>query len=895
MTLSPRTRLGPYEVIAQIGVGGMGEVYRATDTNLKRAVAIKVLPASVATDAERLARFRREAEVLAALSHPNIAAIYGLERTGTTIALVMEFVEGPTLAERIAHGAIPLDEALSIATQTAEALEAAHELNIVHRDLKPANIKVRPDGTVKVLDFGLAKAMEPASALRAAAGQASDGAPGVSQSPTITTPAMTQAGMILGTAAYMSPEQARGRAVDERSDVWALGAVLFEMLTGERAFAGEDVSDTLASVLKTEPAWEHLPAGVPPRVRQVMRACLQKNTKQRIGAVQDVRLALEGAFDSAVPLADSGGIGSRRKERLVWLSALAMITLLAAVQSARVWWPGSPVPAASPMRFDIAMPSAPAATIAVNELESLAISPDGLKIVFVSVADGRSRLWLRSLDSVSARPLAGTDLAILPFWSPDSRSVAFFANGQLKRIDIDGGSARILARAPFGLGGTWNTDGTILLTPLLSGPIYRIPATGGEPAALTKLARGQNLHRRPRFLPDGRHFFYYATGAPDVSGVYVGQLDGTEPRRLLDAESAVIHQSSGRILFISQGTLYSQGFDMTGLALTGNRSPVAEDVAAVSISDTGLVAYRTGSVAEQRRFVWLDRSGHEIGGVGGPDYAGNDDPALSPDGRYIAMHRTVDGNPDIWLLETTRGVLSRFTTESGWNYSPRWSPDSSQLVFNSNRSGVFDLYLQSMANTGSDQLLLATPQNKSVTDWSRDGRFILFRSVDPETSHDLWALPLEGDKKPFPVVRTSFVEPYGQFSPDGKWVAYQSNESGRAEVYAQPFPGPGAKIKISTDGGAQMRWRRDGKELFYLALDSRLMAVPLRAGSDDRGLEPGDPTPLFTAKVGELVPLQSGYAQSYDIAPDGQRFLMNTLTKDVNPPPITVILNWLPK
>jgi eukaryotic-like serine/threonine-protein kinase len=709
----------------------MGEVYRATDNNLKRAVAIKVPPASVAADAERLARFQREAEVLAAFSHPNIAAIYGLERTGATTALVMELVERPTLADRIAQGPMPVDEALPIAKQTAGALEAAHELNIIHRDLKPANIKVRPDGTVKVLDFGLAKAMEPTGAL----------SPSMSRSPAITTPAMTQAGMILGTAAYMSPEQAKGRAVDRRSDVWAFGAVLFEMLTGQRAFAGEDVSDTLANVLKMEPDWERLPANVPPRVRQVIRACLHKNAKQRIGDVQDVRLALEGAFETLVP---DGGVmtGPRRTERLVWLSTVAVVMLLAAVQSARVWRQASSMPSPQ-MRLEIAMPSAPAATIAENELESLAISPDGLKMVFVSVSQGRSQLWLRSLDSVSARPLAGTDLAILPFWAPDSRSVAFFANGQLKRIDIDGGSTQTLARAPFGLGGTWNRDGTILLTPLLSGPIYRIPATGGEPAALTQLAPGQIVHYRPRFLPDGRHFFYYAEGSPDVSGVYVGQLDGAETRRLLDAESALIHQSSGHVLFVSQGTLYAQPFDFKGLALIGNRSPVAEDVAAVSVSDTGLVAYRRGSLGERRQFIWFDRSGREIGRVGDSyNSYGNGHPSLSPNGRYVAVVRVVDGNADIWLLETTRGVLSRFTSESALNFSPKWSPDGHEIVFNSDRSGIFDLYLKSMASPGGDELLLATPQNKSVTDWSLDGRFILFRSVDPALSHDLWALPL---------------------------------------------------------------------------------------------------------------------------------------------------------
>ena len=492
------------------------------------------------------------------------------------------------------------------------------------------------------------------------------------------------------------------------------------------------------------------------------------------------------------------------------------------------------------MRLEITTPSS-SGTSDRGELESLAISPDGLKVAFVTVSESQSQLWLRPIDSASARPLAGTELAVLPFWSPDSRSIGFFANNELKRIDIEGGSIKPLARAPFGRGGAWNRDGTILFAPIFTGPIYRIPDSGGEAVPLTRLAPGQAAHDHPRFLADGRRFLYHASGVGDASGVYVGDLNGAPPQRVLDAELALVHPSSRQVLFIRQGTLYSQALDATGAVVVGNPSAMAERVVAVSASDAGLIAYRTDSAGERRQLVWFDRKGHETGRIGRPEYSGDGAPSLSPDGRYIALDSVRDGNPDIWLLELPRGVPSRLTTDPATDFGPEWSPDGRRVVFASNRSGVYDLYQQSTTNPEGAELLLATPQNKSVTDWSRDGRFILFRNVDPATSHDLWALPLEGNKTPFPVVRTRFTESYGQFSPDGNWIAYQSDESGRVEIYVQPFPGPGTKVPISTSGGAQMRWSDDGKELFYLALDGRLMAVPLQRSSQGHAITPGQP------------------------------------------------------
>ena len=881
MSLAPGTRIGPYEVVSIVGAGGMGEVYRARDTNLKRSVAIKVLPDALASDSERLGRFQREAEILASLNHPNIAALYDLERANGTTALVMELVDGPPLSVRLAHGPIPVGEALLIAKQIALALEAAHEQHIIHRDLKPANVSISPKGLVKVLDFGLAKALEsPAVTADAMA------------SPTITSPAATRAGVILGTAAYMSPEQAKGRTADKQSDVWAFGCVLYEMLTGRAAFAGETVSEVLSEILKSEPDWRWLPADTPDGMRRLLRRCLQKDPLQRLHDIADARLEIDEAGGQPREhgkVADAAG-----RRGLGLLVVLALVTLVVGAQTVRLWKAAPSAPPAAPqMRLEITTPSF-SGTIVGNELESLAISPDGLKVAFVTVSEGRSQLWLRPIDSASARPLPGTELAVLPFWSPDSRSVGFFANNELKRIDIEGGSIQPLARAPFGSGGAWNRDGIILFAPIFSGPIYRIPASGGEAVPLTRLAPGQGAHSHPRFLPDGRRFLYHASGVGDAGGVYVGDLNGATPQRVLDAELALVHPSSRQLLFIRQRTLYSQALDATGAVVVGNPSPMAGQVVAVSASDAGLIAYRTGSAGERRQLVWFDRNGHETGRIGRPEYSRGGAPSLSPDGRYIALVRIGDGNPDIWLLDLSRGIPSRFTTDPAAEFDPEWSPDGRRVVFASNRNGVFDLYQQSTTTPERAELLLATPQNKSATDWSRDGRFILFRSIDPAMSHDLWALPLEGNKTPFPVIRTRFTESYGQFSPDGNWIAYQSDESGRVEIYVQPFPGPGTKIQISTSGGAQMRWSDDGKELFYVALDGRLMAVPLRRSSQGDAINPSPPVPLFDANVGLAVPLQAGYAEAWTISRDGRRFLMNTIAERASAPPITIILNWQP-
>ena len=864
----------------------MGEVYRGHDLTLNRDVALKVLPDAFALDPDRLTRFKREAQVLASLNHPNIAAIYGFEESSGVRALVMELVEGPTLADRIARGPIPVEEALPIVRQIAEALESAHGKGVVHRDLKPANIKVREDGTVKVLDFGLAKVLDPLA-----------GAALQSKTPTVTSPAATRAGVILGTAAYMAPEQAVGKIADERSDVWAFGVVLYEMLTATRPFDGETVQEVVSEVLKSEPDWNRLPAGTPGGIRRLLRRCLRKEREHRLHDIADARIEIDDV--EAAPDADPDGATATRRatQRWVFVAVLSLVTFIAAVQTVRVWQRPQAFPPAPETRLEITPPAA-AVVCDPSDLATqawLAISPDGSTVAYSAFVEGTSMLWLRALDSPTTRVLAGTDSAVLPFWSADSKSIGFFADSQLKRIDVDGGTIRTLASAPFGVSGAWHSDGTILFTPVFSGRLYRITATGGEPTVVTELAAGHSVHRVTQFLPDGRHFLYVVDGEEKVSGIYVGDLEGSPARRLVDGNLASFHRASSHLLFLRQGTLFSQPFDLEKLTLTGTSTPLAQRVAAFATSPAGPIVYRTIPREGRWQLTWFDRSGKEIRRVGNPLSGRTGEVELSPNGKYIALSRTVDGNGDVWLLDTARGVPSRFTFDRAEDFALRWSPDGSRVVFASNRSGLYDLYSKSATGAGSEELLLSTPQNISASDWSPDGRFLLFRSVDPVTSHDLWALPLQGNGQPFPVVRTRFVEAFGQFSPDGKWLAYQSNESGRPEVYAQPFPGPGQKVKISVNGGAQMRWRRDGRELFYLGRDRRLMAVPIRAAADGYSLEVGEPVPLFTAPVAEIVPLSSGYCLSYDVAPDGQQFLMTTVAEEPTIPPITVILNWKPK
>lgn len=863
MPLSGGDKLGSYEILAPLGAGGMGEVYKARDTRLDRIVAVKV------SKQEFTERFEREARAVAALNHPHVCQLYDVGAN----YLVMEYIDGSPL-----KGPLPLDKALEYARQIASALDAAHTNRVTHRDLKPSNILVTKSTGVKLLDFGLAKIEEPVTA--------DDATLAIS---------LTAKGTILGTLLYMSPEQVNGNEAGPRSDIFSFGLVLYEMITGKPAFEGATPASIIGGILE-RPA-PSVADVAPPALDRVLKRCLEKDPENRWQTARDLRAALELVAEPSIP---AGAFLEPRRRRWLWPTLAIAATLGAltlAVLHLREAGPG----AARTVRFEIPPPEK-------SSIDFFKLSPDGHVLAFIT----ERRLWIRSLDSLQALPVAGTEAAEQMFWSPDSRFIAFFAQGKLKKIAASGGPVQILCSVSQAYGGTWNRDDIIVLPLSLTSGLFRVSAAGGDtPAPLTKFelsSHGFSQQHYPEFLPDGRHFLYWALSNPE-SGVHVRSIDGSSGIRLLPDHSnasyvpaARASEQDGYLIFRRGQALMAQRFNTTRLSLMGIASPVVEEVgdvalwAAFSVSENGTLVYMKPDRGKGRgasaQLAWWDRAGKQIGLFGPPGTY--DDFRLAPDEKRIAFSTTRTDNTDVWVMDALRGVSSRLTSDPAIDDPPMWSPDGLRVVWASNRSGPFDLYGKSASGTGPEQLLIkmGTPAGWPE-DWSRDGRFVLYEIPGAKTGEDLWIAPQPsqsegGDRKPAPYLQTEFDEKHGRFSPDGHWVAYTSNESGVDEVYVQSFPLSGAKFQISAGGGREPEWRKNGTELFYIAGDQTLMAVPINLASlTSEPFQIGQPKHLFRIPV-----LDTFVGRSYQVSNDGQRFLIRTLTSSAAGTPLTVVLNW---
>ena len=880
MTLEAGRKLGPYEIIEPIGAGGMGEVYRARDTRLDRDVAIKVLPSHLSENPEVRQRFEREARAASSLNHPHICTLHDIGSQDGVDFLVMEYLEGETMADRLEKGAIPTEELMGYAIQMADALDKAHRQGLIHRDLKPGNIMLTKSGA-KLLDFGLAKS--------------SGIAPGTSDASITPTMSrnLTAEGAIVGTFQYMSPELLEGKDADARSDIFAFGAVLYEMTTGKKAFEGKSQAGVIGAILERQPRpITRSQPMAPPALDRLVKTCLAKNPDDRRQTIHDVLLELKWIQEAGSQAGVPAPVAARRKtrERVAWAAAivLAAVSILFGVGYFR-----ETMQIRHPVRSFI-LPAEKSNFRFTGDGGPPEISPDGLHLTFLATdPQGIDRLWIRSLDELVPRPLPGTEGATFPFWSPDSRFVGFFAERKLKKIDVSGGPALTLCEAWEGRGGTWNRDGIILFSPHWREPIHRVADSGGEPEPISELdtERLETTHRWPRFLPDGQHYIYMAgthTGGvkSEANAIYVSELGSKERQLLVHARSNPVY-SDGYLLFLREGTLMAQSFDPDRLEMTGTAVPVAENItystayfrAVYSVSRNGVLAYQAGGGSgAQSKLLWYDRDGKPLDSLENERNYAN--PRWSPDGSRIAV--ALEDPADLWIYEVSRKVLTRFTFDPAEDFSPVWSPDGKEIVFSSWRQGFGDLYRKVTSGTGSDELLLTTEELKVATDWSGDGRFLLFQSLGRKSGWDLWAYSLE-EEKVTPVLQTENNESEGYFSPDGKWFAYRSDESGKREIYVQPFPPAGGKWQVSINGGRFPVWREDGKEIFYFAPDGSVMAVEVEAGD---GFRVGIPRPLFKTRW------KLGGGPQFDILPDGQRFLINQPLHEETSDPIILVQNW---
>ncbi|HJZ81541.1 MAG TPA: protein kinase, partial [Pyrinomonadaceae bacterium] len=801
MAISSGTKLGPYEILTPLGAGGMGEVYRARDIRLGRDVAVKVLPASLSADTDRLHRFEQEACAAGALNHPNILVIHHIDTHDGAPYIVSELLEGETLRKRMSGTAMAQRRVIDYASQVAHGLAAAHEKGIVHRDLKPENVFITNDGRVKILDFGLAKLTQL------------DGSQSQTEIPTRRVD--TNPGVIMGTVGYMSPEQVKGRQVDHRADIFSFGAILYEMLSGRRAFHGESPAETMSAILREDPPeLSETNHNVSPALERLVNHCLEKNPEERFHSARDLAFALESLSgrtslsDQTVTTPSWAPRLIKSRELIAWI--VAGIAVVALVALATRYFRGTP-PDKRVLRLSIIPPEK---TTLSGVLQTMALSPDGRRMAFIASSGGKDLIWVRPLDSLSSTALSGTEGVVVPsgiFWSPDSRFIGFFSGGKLKKIDASGGPAQTVCDVSEARGGTWNRNGVILFSPAVNQPVYRVSAAGGNPTPITTLDQSQyeTSHRWPQFLPDGNHFLYLARGKPEHTGVYLGSLGSKETRQILVSAVSALYAPPGFLLFMRNETLMAEPFDANELRLTGEPVPIAEPVAyngglgrgSFCASENGVLAYRSGT-GQINQPLWFDRGGKQIGSLGEAGLYFT--LCFSPDEKRAAIDR-IDphtGTQDIWLFDLLRGIPSRFTTDPANDWFPLWSPDGSTIVFSSSRDGVTNLYMKSASGVGGEEALLKSDQSKTADDWSTDGKFIVYESRSAQNKTDLWVLPMSGDRKPFPFLQTVFNEQQAQFSPDGKWIAYTSDESGSPEVYVQTFPASGGKWRISTNGGA---------------------------------------------------------------------------------------------
>jgi serine/threonine protein kinase len=902
MALTSGSKLGPYEIKERLGAGGMGEVYRARDTRLGRDVAIKVLPERFISSPDFRQRFEREARAISSLQHPHICVLYDVGHDDAAGEyLVMEFLDGESVAERLKRGKIPLADLVRIGMQVAGALEKAHRQGVVHRDLKPANIMLTKSGA-KLMDFGLAKAMavgassaRPAERSSALHDQPDASAPLLTAALTATAGAspgspITQAGVMVGTIHYMSPEQIEGKEADARSDIFALGASLYEMATGARAFEGKSQLSVASAILEKdpEPISKAQPLA-PAALDRLVAQCLAKNPDERLQSAHDVGVGLKWISEAPVAaVSDRRGVDQRStlQRALPW--TLAAVGVLAAIILGSLWLRLLLAPSMSVHSYIL-----PPDKATLNPYGPVEISPDGRRIAFGATASaGRPMLWVQSLNSATAQPLAGTEGATYPFWSADSRYLGYFAGGKLNKSDASGGPPQALCDAPNGRGGAWNQDGTIVFASDQQGPLMRVEATGGTPVEATESVGGMTLHRRPSFLPDGKHFLYYSFSVSGTdSAIYAGALGSKEQVLVLRNNSAAIYAEPGYLLFVRNGTLMAQRFNPRKLAMEGNAMPIADHVGAgrFTASSGGVLLYQEGEVSTVSQLIWYDRTGKQ-GELALPETAHYSDPMLSPDGSKLAV--TIADSPstsDIWVIDLERKTKSRITFGPGGNEAPVWWPDGKSIVFGSNRDGAYTIYRRSADGAGADEKVLETPGAQlwpySV---SPDGRYIayqFFLASKANRGHDVWALPMFGDRKPFPVVSTPFNEVDPAISPDGKWVAYVSNDTGQYEVYIKAFPSGEGKWQVSTTGSRGLAaWRRDGKELYFVSMGGMMTSVEVR--EKGASLELGTPQELFRANTAYIT------GTPFVASADGKRFLINGTTAQAASPPLTLVTNW---